>query len=216
MDNCVIRTKKLLSHAKKIVCCLCKNIHHMKCITLSTEYTEEILHGANTWYCGQCLSSIFPFNALENDLDFLSAIADLTLTNGQSMSYLTEKLFIPFELNDKDQASVLCDSDPDLHYYNSFNQLISKCDYFLESSFNENYEKLRSSGNVFSLCHMNIRSMGKNIHQFETYLDLLKHKFTVIGLTETWLKESNCDLYGIKGYQISNILMTRWVYFLVT
>ena len=83
------------------------HVYHMKCITLSTEYTEEILHGANTWYCGQCMSSIFPFNALENDLYFLSAIADFTLTNGQSMSYLTEKLFIPFELNDKDQASVL-------------------------------------------------------------------------------------------------------------
>ena len=148
------------------------------------------------------MSSIFPLNALENDLDFLLAISDLTLTNGQSMSYLTEKLFIPFELNDKDQASVLCDSDPDLHYYNSFNQLISKYDYFLESAFNENYKKLRSSGNVFSLCHMNIRGMSKNIHQFETYLDLLKHRFTVIGLTETWLKDSNCDLYGIKGYHL--------------
>ena len=54
----------------------------------------------------------------------------------------------------------------------------------------------------FSLCHMNIRSMSKNIHQFETYLDLLKHRFTVIGLTETWLKDSNCDLYGIKGYHL--------------
>ena len=84
------------------------------------------------------MPSIFPFNALENDLDFLSAIADFTLTDDQSMSYLTEKLFFPFELNDKDQASVLCDSDPNLHYFNAFNQLISKCDYFLESLFNEN------------------------------------------------------------------------------
>ena len=49
---------------------------------------------------------------------------------------------------------------------------------------------------------MNIRSMSKNIHQFETYLDLLKHIFTVIGLTETCLKDSNCDLYGIKGYHL--------------
>ena len=71
-----------------------------------------------------------------------------------------------------------------------------------ESSFNENYEKCKSSKNVFSVCHMNIRSMSKNIKEFETYLDLLKHEFTVIGLTETWLKESNCDLYGIKGYHL--------------
>ena len=48
----------------------------------------------------------------------------------------------------------------------------------------------------------NIRSMSEYIHQFESYLDLLKHRFTVIGLTETWVKDSNCDLYGIKGYHL--------------
>ena len=187
MDNCGICTRKLLIHAKKIVCCICKVKYHMKCITLSSEYTDAILHDANVWYCVQYLSSIFPFNALENDVDFISAIADFDLSSGQTMCYLAEKLSIPFELNDKDQASFLGDSDPDLHYYSSFNQLISKCNYFLESSFNENYEKCKSSKNVFSVCHMNIRSMSKNIKEFETYLDLLKHKFTVIGLTETWL-----------------------------
>ena len=134
--------------------------------------------------------------------DFISAIADFDLSSGQTMCYLAEKLFIPFQLNDKDQASILGDSDPDLHYHSSFNQLISKCNYFLESSFNENYEKCKCSKNVFPVCHMNIRSMSKNIKEFETYLDLLKHKFTLIGLTETWLKESNCDLNGIKGYHL--------------
>ena len=63
-------------------------------------------------------------------------------------------------------------------------------------------EKFRSSGNVFSLCHINTRSLSRKVHQFETYLDLLKHRFTVIGLTGTWLKHSNCDLYGIKGYHL--------------
>jgi len=32
------------------------------------------------------------------------------------------------------------------------------------------------------------------------YLKALNCEFTVIELCETWLKESNCDLYGIKGY----------------
>ena len=95
------------------------------------KYFMVLKHGIVVNVC----QAFFPFNAFENDLDFLSAIADLTLTNGQSMSYLTEKLFIPFELNDKDQASVLCDSDPDLHYYNSFNQLISKCDFLFLGVF---------------------------------------------------------------------------------
>ena len=37
--------------------------------------------------------------------------------------------------------------------------------------------------------------MKKNITNFESFLDLLDHDFTVIGLTETWLSECDCDLY---------------------
>ena len=85
MDNCGICTRKLLVHAKKIVCCICKVKYHMKCITLSSEYTDAILHDANVWYCAQCLSSIFPFNALENDVDLISAIADFDVSSGQTM-----------------------------------------------------------------------------------------------------------------------------------
>ena len=44
---------------------------------------------------------------------------------------------------------------------------------------------------TFSVCHINIRSMNKNINHFESFLDLLDHDFTVVGLTETWLSE--CD-----------------------
>ena len=32
------------------------------------------------------------------------------------------------------------------------------------------------------------------------YLETLSHKFDIIGLSETWLKESEADLYDIPGY----------------
>ena len=57
--------------------------------------------------------------------------------------------------------------------------------------------------NIFSLCHLNIRSMKKNIAQFESFLDLLDHDFTVVGLTETWLNECDCNLYKLDGYSIA-------------
>ena len=69
-------------------------VYHMKYITLSSEYTEAILHDANVWNCAQCLSSIFPFNALENDVDFISAIADFDLSFGKKFCYLTEKNYL--------------------------------------------------------------------------------------------------------------------------
>ena len=37
---------------------------------------------------------------------------------------------------------------------------------------------------------------------FESYLDLLNHHFTLIGITETWLRDDDCDLYNISNYKI--------------
>ena len=56
--------------------------------------------------------------------------------------------------------------------------------------------------NFLSLCHVNIRSARKNLGAFENYLNILKHEFTVIALTETWLNDNVCDLYGLSGYKV--------------
>ena len=53
-----------------------------------------------------------------------------------------------------------------------------------------------------SLCHVNIRSAKKNLGNFENYLNILKHDFTVIGLSETWLSDNDGDLYGLCGYKV--------------
>ena len=108
---------------------------------------------------------------------------------------------MPFELNGK-YYSILSDIDPDLHNYNSLNQLTYKCNYYLESTFNEGMKNNGPFQNSFSMCHVNIRSMSKNLGDFENYLNLLDHHFIFVGVTETWLKDSNCDLFGLKGYHM--------------
>ena len=52
----------------------------------------------------------------------------------------------------------------------------------------------------FLLCRLNIRSMTKNVGAFENYIQLWDHAFTVLGFTETWLKDDDCGLFGIPGY----------------
>ena len=42
------------------------------------------------------------------------------------LCYLSDKIFVPFELNDTDQYFA-SDTDPDLHNYNSLSQLTYKC-----------------------------------------------------------------------------------------
>ena len=109
------------------------------------------------------------------------------------MCYLSEKVFIPFELNDRDHSSLLC--DPDLHYFNSFNQVFANSNYYTETSFKEHVNKCAGAKEAFSICHLNIRrSISKNVSSFENYLDLIQYDFTIIGLTETWLNDTYHDL----------------------
>ena len=61
--------------------------------------------------------------------------------------------------------------------------------------------------NVFSSCHINIRSMKANLTSFDIFLQNLEFEFSVIGITETWLTDSNCDLYNINGF---NFVETCW------
>ena len=146
-----------------------------------------------------CITEIFPFNNIEDEVDFVANIDASTLPRN-SMCYLSDKVFIPFELNDKDHSSLLCDPDPDLHYFNSFNQVKANSNYYTETSFKEHVTKCTDAKDMFSMCHLNIRSISKNLSSFENYLETIQYNFTMIGLMETWLNDTNYDLYGLQGY----------------
>ena len=76
------------------------------------------------------------------------------------------------------------------------------CRYFTAESFNSSYDQMNRKNvtNAVSLCHINIRSIAKNLKHFEYFLAGLKHDFTFIGITETWLTNYNDDLYTLNGY----------------
>ena len=114
----------------------------------------------------------------------------------QSWQNSWQKSLNTFELIDKDHSSILSETDPDLHYFNSFNQFSYKCNIFLQSKFNITTKASNITHEDFSLCHINIRSLRKNLTECETYLQMLSHKFTIIGFTETWLSEADSEFYG--------------------
>ena len=124
----------------------------------------------------------------------------MCMFNHNSFSYLSEKIFVPFELNDSDHVSGLSDVDPDLNFFSTYNQVSAKCNYYLESSFNEDIAKNTRTKDVFSVFHANIRSVSKNLNSLENYLKMLNHKFTIVGLTGTWLQNENSGLYSLNGY----------------
>ena len=79
-----------------------------------------------------------------------------------------------------------------LIFYESFN-----CEYYIEDTFND----LVSESSVekhLSLLHLNTRSLNHNFDKVTNLLSTLKLGFSIIGISETWLKDSThlCDIPG--------------------
>ena len=147
-----------------------------------------------SWYCTNCISEIFPFNHIENDQTFLAEINNFTLSD--RVAALSDVLFQPFELNDNDYYSPLSDVDPDVH--TGFN-----CNYYMEDLFSDALrDKIGNSHceHLFSMCHINIRRIPANLGSLEAYLQCLNFDFSIIGISETWLSDNNCDLFYLNGY----------------
>ena len=75
----------------------------------------------------------------------------------------------------------------------------SLCKYYLEDDFNK---ALTSNTNdSFSLCHLNVRSLQQNFTSMQAFMASLNIKFTILGITETWLNDNNCNLFNIPNYK---------------
>ena len=199
MSKCPLCFKKILAHSKKNESTICNKTYHLNCVTLSPEERDYLQ--TTIWYCTLCTSSLFPFNGFEDDSHFREAIEEFSSMNIYPLRYLSDKLFVPFELNMNDH-SFPGDINPDLHFFNSISHHITKCNYYLESSFNADITAGSCIKKMFSPSHIDIRSMTKNLNYFENYIRQLDHNFTIIGFSETWLQEFNSNLYGLNGYAI--------------
>ena len=75
-------------------------------------------------------------------------MADLLHFIKMSLAYLSDTLFLPFELNDKDN-SILGDPDPVLSFYDIMNQHVAQCNSYLDPCFNEHITKKVPGTNLF-------------------------------------------------------------------
>ena len=56
----------------------------------------------------------------------------------------------------------------------------------------------------FGGIHFNLRSAPKNLCHVEDYLDCLDFSFPIVAASETWLNDSNVDLYELRGLEAIN------------
>ena len=74
-----------------------------------------------------------PFNDIDDETEFMSAINEMASVC--SITYLSDLMFFPFELNDSDHEFGTAPADPDLNYFSVYNQYVLKCNYFYWDCF---------------------------------------------------------------------------------
>lgn len=204
MTQCNRCKRRVLSHAASLVCDCCKRKTHLNCLAYVNKSDSIYVNRTSLiWFCVNCIQSALPFNHIVDDDEFIQALSEawfieplLPIEN----IYGQNKSFVPFELNVNDNLPIY-DVDPDIQFYQSVcNNSLNNCDYYQEDSFNRKIDNLKIGPGSFSMFHVNIRSIPKNLNNLLCYLETLSHKFTVIGLSESWLKEENFELFNIPGY----------------
>jgi hypothetical protein len=151
-------------------------------------------------------STVFPLNAIDANSDILEAINNpINLTI--DLEHLNSMIFDPFNINDENSEGPLSDIDPDHNLLREIRgTAIQNCRYYYSSDLMESL-KDNSNKTEMSIFHLNIRSIPKNLNTLIPTLHSSGLNFDILGFSETWLKASNADAYGIPGY--SHEFITR-------
>ena len=91
---------------------------------------------------------------------------------------------------------------PELHIPLDSNDPFVKvpdCSYFSESQL---VSVSRSQPNDLFFAHLNVRSLNKNFDQLRDFLNELKFNSSVIGVSETWLKDTPSPLFSVEGFSL--------------
>ena len=91
--------------------------------------------------------------------------------------------------------------DTNLNFFYGKFCILSTCIYLTSSEFN----KIPFPLDTLFAFHINIRCLPKHFDDLSEYLLSLNMLFSAVAVSETWLQQSNSDLFNIPGYHfISN------------
>ena len=141
-------------------------------------------------------TDILPFNHLDNS-SFSLALYELQNGPVHFNSERFSSLYYNPILTNLNTSLTQSDSlDPYIH----FNAREIPCDYFIENQFNEMLKHEQYSDADFSLLHLNIRSLQRNINNLTNLLSSLEINFSIVGISETWLSDSfrSVDIDGFR------------------
>ena len=198
-DYCLLCRKRLLSHSCVISCCICHEKCHLRCISSNDEELRTIKTDISQWFCITCVSSALPFNHYEDESEYKDALSCHDHLD-RILESFSDKVFNPFLSDSRDIDLPLDDLDPDTNFYNDvLYESTSLCKYYLEESFKKELFNVDDAKSL-SACHVNIRSLQSNFDALKNYFANLQFEFTMLGVTETWLNDTNFDQFSMPGY----------------
>jgi hypothetical protein len=144
--------------------------------------------------CQECLANALPFQTLD-DLDYQFTVNG-NIVSEEDMDKLRNLKFNPF-----DASSNIALSENNANIDNSSK---INCEYYLPNDFKQQINQENLSNN-FSIIHLNVRSIVNKFESFKQLINSLTTPFQLIGLTETWLNDTNKDLFKLKNYDFVNM-----------
>jgi hypothetical protein len=155
-----------------VTCVMCGRCFHAKnsCIKspLACQQMEIDI-------CHICLSNLLPFNSID-PLDSNFTFGDFSrLPSEEDMDKLMRLKFNPF---DTKHTSI---GNDDYDMLTNINNI--SCKYYLPNDMSRDIP----SNEHFSILNLNIRSIINKFESLKYLLKSLKHSFSIISLTETWL-----------------------------
>ena len=93
-----------------------------------------------------------------------------------------------------DHTVINCNIDPDLNFVTPD----ISCDYYDVYKFSSDF----NNNTCTKLLHVNARSLKKNISNIIEFVNLVGTRFSVIGISETWLTDTTDPLIQINDYSI--------------
>lgn len=133
MAKCNSCHKSTNSKLRKIHCKYCQAYYHIKCTCLRDLSEAEGEHEKTSWLCLNCLTSIFPYNHLDDDTFDLSIFEMVNGTVNYDIDRLSSLSFNALFKNFKTKC--FQDLDPDTKFYDEID-----CNYYLADQFNDALE----------------------------------------------------------------------------
>ena len=180
---CKICAKNVHDKDKAVQCDLCELWIHIKCNNLNYLDYRYLQNCDESWYCIECCSTIFPFNSLTSNKNFLACCTntDSNITQWNDLendhnSSLSLKPSSKLELlvNQFNNATPENGNDPE--------KIASSKYYDIDEMHNIEIPHKNKS---LSLFHINACSLNKNFDDLQHLLSCTQKNFDIIAISET-------------------------------